>query len=47
MQPLRAGHVWNVLLKHRFHAGITTGHGVADDHQVRLWVELAGIVALN
>ncbi len=47
MQPLRAGHVWNVFLKHRFHAGITTGHGVADDHQVRLRVELAGIVTLN
>ncbi len=47
MQPLRARHVWNVLLQHCFHAGITTGHRITDDHQVRLWVELAGIVTLN
>ena len=47
MQPLRARHVRNVLFQHRFHARITTGHGIANDHQVRLWVELAGIVTLN
>ena len=47
MQPLRAGHVRNVLFQHRFHTRITPGHGIANDHQVRLRIELAGIVTLN
>ena len=47
MQPLRAGHERNIAFQNRLDARIAAGHGVADDHQVRLGIQLAGIVALN
>ena len=47
MQPLRAGHEWNIALQHRFNARIAAGHGIANNDQIRLGIQLAGIVALN
>ena len=47
MQPLRTGHERNIAFQNRLDARIAAGHGVANDHQVRLWIQLAGIVALN
>ena len=47
MQPLRTGHERNIAFQYRLNARVTAGHSVADDHQVRLGIQLAGIVALN
>lgn len=47
MQPLRAGHERNIAFQYRLNARIAAGHGVANNHQVRLGIQLAGIVALN
>ncbi len=47
MQPLRARHVRDIAFQHRFNAWIPTGHGVTHDHQIRLRLQLAGVISLN
>ena len=47
VQPLRAGHIGNIVFQHRFNARVAASHGVTDDHQVRPGLQLAGVIALN
>jgi hypothetical protein len=47
VQPLRAGHIRDIIFQHRFHARVSARHCVTDDHQVRLRIQLAGIISLN
>ncbi|SXN49574.1 Uncharacterised protein [Klebsiella pneumoniae] len=47
VQPLRAGHIGNIIFQHRFNARVAASHGVTDNHQVRPGLQLAGVIALN
>ena len=47
VQPLRPGHIRDVIFQHRFHARVAARHRVTDDHQIRLRIQLAGIISLN
>src|SRR6056297_708697 len=39
-QPLGSGHIVNIAVKYRFDFRIATGHGVADEHKVRLRLQV-------
>ena len=47
MQPLWARHERNIAFQYRLNARITSRHGVANDHQIRRGIQLAGIITLN
>ncbi len=47
MQPLWTRHKGNVFFQHRFHARIPARHRIADNHQIRLRIELAGVITLD
>ena len=47
VQPLRAGHIRNIVFQHRFNARVAASHGITDDHQIRPGLQLAGVITLN
>ena len=47
VQPLRSGHVRDIIFQHRFHARVSARHRVTDNYQIRLRIQLAGIISLN
>jgi hypothetical protein len=46
-QPAWSGHIFNALVQHVLDCRISTAKGVANDHQVRVRLQLIGLIPLG